>query len=46
MGIGFSLDFDDDGKPIVNMMKTDHTAPAKNAWDILPPEIVKRMDAK
>ena len=39
MGIGFSFSIDENGKPAIEMMKVDHTAPAKNAWDILPPEV-------
>ena len=39
LGLGFNLTFDSDGRPVISMMKTDPKAPAKNSWDILPPEI-------
>jgi hypothetical protein len=45
MGLGFSVSFAPDGAPIVNMTKTDHGAPARNAWDILPPEIGRRINS-
>jgi hypothetical protein len=45
LGLGFTLDFDPDGRPVINMMKTDHSAPGRNSWDILPPEITQMMRA-
>jgi len=39
LGLSFSLGMDESGKVSVEMIKVDHTAPAKNAWDILPPEV-------
>ncbi len=45
IGLAFRLDFDADGRPNISMMKTDHAAPARNSWDILPPEIVAKIDA-
>lgn len=44
LGLGFSVDFDAEGKPRIEMTKTDHTAPGRNAWDILPPEIARRIN--
>jgi hypothetical protein len=48
MGGGFGLSFrinpDPDG-PLIKKMQPDYTAPAKNVWDILPPEITKRLNA-
>ena len=32
-----------DGQPVIDMAKTDPTAPARNAWDILPPEISQKI---
>jgi len=36
LSVSLSLDFDADGKLSVRCIKTDYTAPARNAWDILP----------
>ena len=43
VGLGISVCFGADGQPVIGMAKTDPTAPAKNAWDILPPEISQRI---
>jgi hypothetical protein len=45
MGFGFSVSFEPDGQPVIAMAKTDPAAPAKNAWDILPPEISHRLNS-
>ena len=52
MGGGFGLSFsidpdpDPDGPLIqIKKMQPDYTAPAKNVWDILPPEITQRLNA-
>jgi len=44
MGFGISVSFDPAGQPIIDMTNTDATAPAINAWDILPPEISYRIN--
>jgi hypothetical protein len=46
VGFGFSLEFDPEGKPVFEMVQWDPAAPAKNAWDILPPEISQRLGDK
>jgi len=43
LGLGISVAFDPDGQPVIDMAKTDPTAPARNAWDILPPEISQKI---
>lgn len=43
LGLGFSLELDAAGAPNIKKIKTDHTAPAKNAWDVLPPEVGRRL---
>lgn len=40
--LSFSVSVDADGKLDLKMRQCDYSAPAKNAWDILPPEISKR----
>jgi hypothetical protein len=43
LGLSFSLELDAEGKPNIKKIKTDYTAPAKNAWDVLPPEVGRRL---
>jgi hypothetical protein len=44
LGLTFRVSLDSDGQPSVSMETTDHGAPAKNAWDVLPPDILKRVE--
>ena len=43
IGMGISVSFDPAGQPVIDMTKTDPTAPARNISDILPPETSKRF---
>ncbi len=45
IGVSLSFGFDANGKITVQCRPTDYSAPARNAWDILPPEIAKNADA-
>ena len=45
IGVGISVSFRPSGELAVEMTQTDHTEAAKNAWDILPPEIKRRISA-
>jgi hypothetical protein len=42
LSVLLSLEFDAEGSLRVQFRPTDYTAPARNAWDILPPEIARR----
>lgn len=42
LSVSLSLGFDANGDVTVECRPTDYTAPARNAWDILPPEIARR----
>ena len=46
LGLGFSLAFDSDGRPVISMTKTGPKAPTKNSWDILPPEVSQRINGE
>ncbi|MCG3147730.1 MAG: hypothetical protein PCFJNLEI_01171 [Verrucomicrobiae bacterium] len=43
LGLGFSVEIDSTGQPVINMLQTDHAAPGRNSWDILPPEVGRRL---
>ncbi|MCF7817448.1 MAG: hypothetical protein K9M54_06170 [Kiritimatiellales bacterium] len=40
--LAFNIELDERGKPDIQMLPCDYSGPAKNAWDILPPEILSK----